>query len=60
MGQESHPDKMLRRCSCPTELFTSHDTHHSSESNSMLGLGLFNVRARTDMPSVYLNYLTIK
>jgi len=33
----------------------SHDTHHRSESNSTLGLGLFHVRAPTDMLPLYLD-----
>ena len=60
MRQASHSDMMLCTCSCLTELFTSHDTHHSSESNSMLGLRLFNVLARTDMPPLYLNVFNDK
>ena len=60
MGQEPHSDKTLCPCSCLTALFTSHNTHHSSESNSMLGLGLFNMRARTDMRPLYLNVFNDK
>lgn len=60
MGQEPHSDTTLWPCSCLTALFTSHDTHHKSESNSTLGLGLFNMRARTDMFPVYLNVFNYK
>jgi len=60
MGQEPHSDTMLYPCSCLTDLIKSHDTHHSSESNSMLGLGLFNVRARTDMSPLYMNVFNDK
>jgi hypothetical protein len=55
IGQEPHSDTTLCPCSCLTALFTSHDTHHRFESNSVLGLGLFNMRAHTDMPSLYLD-----
>jgi hypothetical protein len=55
MGKEPYCDTTLCPCSCLTTLFTSHDKYHRSESNSTLGLGLFNVRARTDMLPLYLD-----